>query len=146
MPKKKFAAAVEFMGRLLGRAEFTPQIMERERRYLIERLKVRQEQPVKAAFDAMQKLMYGTHPYANGTSGKTEDLQHITLDEVKDFYRKLWNPETLVIGFAGDCSIDDAEKLANKFAANISWCNEVLPLPEKPRLTWSTPKRLVIMA
>ncbi len=133
VPKKKFASAVEFMGKLLGKAEFTPQIMERERRYLIERLKIRQVQPVKAALDAMQQLMYGNHPYANGTSGKMEDLQSITLNEVRDFYDRLWNPEKVVIGFAGDCTVEDAEKLAEKFAANITWSNESPELPEKPQ-------------
>lgn len=133
VPKKKFAAAVDFMGKLLVKAEFTSPIMERERRYLIERLKVRQAQPVKAAFDAVQKLMYGNHPYANGTSGKEEDLQKLTLDEVSDFYRKLWDPAKVVIGFAGDCTVEDAEKLAEKFAANIAWSSEVCSLPDKPQ-------------
>ena len=133
VPKKKFASAVEFIGKLLGKAEFTPQIMERERRYLIERLKIRQEQPVKAAFDMVHRLMYGNHPYANGTSGKMEDLQNITLDEVRDFYRKLWNVDQIVIGFAGDCNVEEAVVLAEKFAANISWNTEAAMFPEKPQ-------------
>ena len=132
VPKKKFARAVEFVGRLLGEADFTAEIFERERRYLLERLKVRQEQPVRAAFDTMQRIMYGTHPYANGTYGTTEDLLNITLDEVKDFYKKLWNPEKIIVGFAGDCSLSEAEKLAEKFLANITFSDWAAERPEKP--------------
>jgi zinc protease len=117
---------------LLGEAEFTAEMFERERRYLLERLKVRQEQPVRAAFDTMQRIMYGDHPYAKGTYGTAEDLQNITLDEVKDFYSKLWNPEKIIVGFAGDCSLSEAEKLAEKFLDNMTFTDWAAERPAKP--------------
>ncbi len=133
VPEKKFRKAVEFIGKLLANAEFTPTVLERERNYLLSRLQVRRENPVKAALDCAQRTMYGSHPYANGTAGELAALKSITLEEVKEFYRKLWNPEQTAFAFGGACSRKDAETLAENLSKKLPWVTEESRmLPERP--------------
>ena len=133
VPKRKFPAAVEFIGKLLSRAEFPEDIFERERSYLLSRLQVRKENPVRTAFDHAQKMLYGSHPYANGTAGNFEDLEALDAASVESFYRKLWNPERAAVAFGGDCSLAEAEKLAAMLDGMFNWNrDEKLEMPEAP--------------
>lgn len=133
VPKRKFAAALDFIATLLAEAKFAQEVFERERHYLLEQLKVRHNHPVRAAFDRAGAILYGSHPYAAGTVGKAEDLQTLTLDEVREFYHNLWDVKKIAIGIGGDCSENEAVTLAERFFAKLelrSGCSGILP--DKP--------------
>lgn len=134
VPKRKFQPALEFISTLLRDAEFTPEIFERERNYLIEQLKVRSNHPVKAAFDRAGALLYGTHPYSAGTVGKIADLQTLSLSDVKEFYHSLLDIDCAAIGIGGDCSVNEAVHLAEKFVSVLDFrSGAAATLPEKPQ-------------
>lgn len=133
VPERKFLAAVKFVGELLANAEFTPVILERERNYLLSRLQVRRENPVKAALDSAQRTMYGEHPYANGTAGEPAAIKNMTLKDVQDFYHDLWCPAKCAFAFGGACSRKDAEMLSEMLAQKLfANAGNARNLPERP--------------
>ena len=52
--------------------------------------------------EALYQFIYGPeHPYGTLTLGRVEDVQALTLDDVKAFYAAHYTPENLTVGLAG---------------------------------------------
>ena len=74
--------------------------------------------------------MFGEHPYAKPTEGNPATVQALTLDAVKQFWTRAYNPQHAVFIIAGDVSSDQVRsKLETVFAG---WRNQVTkPAPER---------------
>lgn len=69
----------------------------------------------------MRELAYTTHPYRWMTIGK--ELSHIenaTLDDVKMFFRKHYNPSNAILVVAGNVKAEEVKRLAEKWFAPIA--------------------------
>jgi len=77
-----------------------------------------------------QKLYPASHPYGHLDYGTVAGLKSITLDDVKDFYRKNYTRGALSTAVAGGSNNDLVKKLSTEFAA-------ALPdgKPTRPELT-----------
>ncbi|MBT8143390.1 MAG: insulinase family protein, partial [Gammaproteobacteria bacterium] len=52
--------------------------------------------------EALYNLVYGPdHPYGSLNYGASDDLESITLDDVKDFYNRHYVADNLIVGLAG---------------------------------------------
>jgi zinc protease len=68
----------------------------------------------------MRELAYKTHPYRWMTIGK--ELSHIeeaTLEDVKAFFHKHYNPSNAILVVAGNISAEEVKKLAEKWFGPI---------------------------
>lgn len=73
----------------------------------------KQESPnamIKGYFDA---LLYQGHPYANNHTGTLTSVEAITLDKVKAFHSKWYNPDNSALVIVGDF---DSKKIRNQIA------------------------------
>jgi zinc protease len=95
-----------------------------------------QESPsamIKGYFDA---LLYQGHPYANNHNGTVTTVEAISLDKVKAFHAKWYNPDNSALVVVGDF---DSKKIRNQIAKLFgSWKGKtpssVTPaLPQKER-------------
>lgn len=64
----------------------------------------------------LQTMIYENHPYGSIEAGKVSSLKSITLDDVKNFYKKFYNQSNLTIGIAG--SFD--QKFLDKIKKDLS--------------------------
>jgi len=65
-------------------------------------------------------MVYQKHPYRWNTIGK--DISHIenaTMDDVKSFYAKYYNPNNAIVAVAGDVNVGQIKKLAEKWFGGI---------------------------
>ena len=65
--------------------------------------------------ERLYNLIYADHPYQHHSVGKVSELQKISLDQVKAFYRSNYTRKNLVIGVAGGYPADFAERLEKDF-------------------------------
>lgn len=73
-------------------------------------------QPYGDVWLLLRPLAYKVHPYLWATIGK--DISHIekaTIDDVKNFYRKFYNPNNAVLTVAGDVETEEVRKLTEKW-------------------------------
>lgn len=68
--------------------------------------------------EALYQFIYGAdHPYGTLTLGLVEDVQALTLDDVKSFYAAHYSPTNLTVGLAGGYPTDFVTRLRSDLAA-----------------------------
>lgn len=136
-----FAGLVEFSGGLLRlvselaqQASFPADEFERERRQMIEGLRIERTTPGFLAGERFRKILFGSHPY--GTVAPTEaQVDGYKLEQLKDFYRQNYRPGNALLVIVGDFS--PKEMLAQIEDAFGSWPagkGEEAPDPPLPKL------------
>jgi len=59
--------------------------------------------------------LFAANPGFGWTLGKAEDIEHFSLEEVKAFHDKLYNPSNLVLTISGNLSIEKVMKLVKNY-------------------------------
>lgn len=103
----------------LDEAEFSKeiQVVMEERRLRTE------DQPESLVYEKFMSEAYGAHPYGHPVIGWMADLEHITVNDVRDWYRRWYRPNNAVLVVAGDVKPREVVELAKKYFG---------PLPSRP--------------
>jgi predicted Zn-dependent peptidase len=136
-----FSGLVDFSNELLRlvaeltqHASFPADEFERERRQLVEGLKIERTTPGFLASERLRRVLFGAHPY--GTISPTEaQAEAYRLDELKDFYKRYYRPGNALLVMVGD--FEPQAMLAQVEKSFGSWANapvEDAPNPALPAL------------
>ena len=136
-----FAGLVDFSNELLGlvselaqHASFPADEFERERRQLIEGLRIERTTPGFLASERMRRVLFGSHPY--GTISPTEEqVAGYTVERLKDYYRGFYRPGNALLVMVGDFSPEKMlEQIETIFGAWADAPVEKAPDPGLPEL------------
>jgi len=115
---------------------FTDKSLEVQRSVVIEEFKQRYlNQPYGDVWLELRPLAYEKHPYKWATIGK--ELSHIenaTMEDVKAFFQKHYNPSNAIICIAGNFELDYLKDVVNKWYGDIPSGKKparILPLEPK---------------
>lgn len=87
------------------------------------------------AKEAMYEAIYGDeHPYGSYNGGHAQDLEKLTLDDVKLFYAKYYTPANLVFGLAGGYTDAFRDHVTADLAALPQGGTAELALPQPPAI------------
>ncbi|MFQ5646954.1 MAG: M16 family metallopeptidase [bacterium] len=76
------------------------------------------DDPTSAVIEDLYAAAFKVHPYRNPVIGWMTDLNHLTVDEVKKYYRKYYAPNNAVISVVGDFNPDQLlEKIKKTFGS-----------------------------
>ncbi|MFY0599870.1 MAG: insulinase family protein [Cyclobacteriaceae bacterium] len=117
---------------------FDPEVLEVQRKVVIEEFKQRYlNQPYGDLWLKLRPLAYKTHPYQWATIGK--EISHIedaTMDDVKAFFHKFYDPSNAVLVIAGDITEKKALELTEKWFGHIQSKGKVIQdIPKEPAQT-----------
>lgn len=100
---------------------FTDKSLEVQRSVVIEEFKQRYlNQPYGDAMLELRPLVYNVHPYKWATIGK--EIKHIedaTMADVKDFFKKHYNPSNAILCVAGNLKLEQVKTLVDKWFGSI---------------------------
>jgi zinc protease len=88
----------------------------------------------------VKNLYPADHPYNWEVIGSLEDLDHSTLEDVKEFYRRWYVPNNVTLVVAGDFDPAQARKWVEKYFGEIKRGEDVKPLPKRPGAVKETVK------
>lgn len=111
--------ALDIMARVLQQPLFPEAILKREKARIIAGLKEAETKPESIADKALQKAVYGAHPYALHVSGEVASVDNITAADLKDFYRAHYQAGGAVVAIMGDVTRAEAEAIAQKLTAQL---------------------------
>jgi len=112
-PSDSLETASKLLHSILNESLFEQDKFDRERHIAIESIKSREMNPQKVAENALNKIMYGEHPYSKPITGTVESLKNLTPEAVRLFYNSVcFTPSKCVIGIAGDISKANALKFS----------------------------------
>ncbi|MDR2084949.1 MAG: insulinase family protein [Bacteroidales bacterium] len=68
----------------------------------------------------IKKTLYPKgHPYHSTVIGEVEDLKSITLDDIKEFYKKYYSPNNATLAICGNIDIEKTKTLVEKYFGEI---------------------------
>ena len=130
-----FAGLVDYSNDLLGlvselaqQASFPEDEFERERRQLVEGLRIERTTPGFLASERLRRVLFGAHPY--GTISPTEEqVAGYRIEQLKEFYQRYYRPGNGLLVVVGDFSPQPMlAQIENAFG---SWADgQVDPAPD----------------
>ena len=126
---------------------FSKKSLEVQRKVVCEEFKEHYiNKPYGDVWHKLRTLVYTTHPYKWMTIGAS--LKHVedaTLQDVKDFFKKHYNPANAILTVAGNINIAQVKELAEKWFAPIPAGEKYdRNLPAEPKQT--APRMLEVKA
>ncbi len=111
--------------------------LESERQVVLEERRVRTENsPMGQAFLAMYSTAYKVHPYRWPIIGWREDIENYTVEKLKNFYEKWYQPNNAILVIAGDIDIGETKALVKKYYSSISRKEiKLQEIPQEPEQT-----------
>ncbi|MGH9678871.1 MAG: M16 family metallopeptidase, partial [Candidatus Acidiferrales bacterium] len=92
---------LRLVSELAQQASFPAEEFERERRQLLEGLKIQRTTPGFLASERLRRVLFGAHPY--GTIAPTEEqAKGYRLEQLKDFYRRNYRSGNALLVLVGD--------------------------------------------
>ncbi|MBI9033861.1 MAG: insulinase family protein [Bacteroidales bacterium] len=128
---------------------FSEKSLEVQRQVVIEEFKQRYlNQPYGDVWLLLRPLVYTKHPYQWPTIGKEiTHIENASMDDVKAFYKKFYNPSNAILSVAGDVTVEEIRALCQKWFAPIEnhdeYTREILPEPKQEEARFLSVERNV---
>ena len=118
----------------------------KENQVVMEERRMRTEdQPQAQVYENLMAATFEANPYRRPVIGWMDDIRNLTLDEVKNWYRRWYAPNNVTLVVAGDIRPDDVHKLADQYFGGIS--SRTLPVrKEQSEPAQTGIKRIVVKA
>jgi predicted Zn-dependent peptidase len=117
---------------------FSKKSLEVQRKVVCEEFKEHYiNKPYGDVWHKMRELTYTVHPYRWMTIGaELSHIENATLDDVKGFFNKHYNPGNAILVVAGNVTVEEVKRLTEKWFAPIPAGEKyVRNLPVEPKQT-----------
>lgn len=120
LEKSRLPIAFELEADRMQNLRFDEAEFKKEREVVIEERRLRiEDQPDSLVYEKFISEAYRVHPYGRPVIGFMQDLERITLDDLKDWYRRWYRPNNAVLVIVGDVKPSAVVELAKKYFGGI---------------------------
>jgi zinc protease len=130
-PTEQLDEAVRLAKLVLQKPDFPQDQFDKLKTQAVNGLIAELASPTTVADREVSKLLYGDTPL--GRSSTPESLESISLQDVKDYYAKVYHPQEAILVVQGDVTAERGEQLARQLVDG-DWANAKSALPEAPKL------------
>lgn len=92
---------------------------EREKKVILSEGKINESNIFEKLHTDFIASSFTDDPFRNPVIGWTSDVKNITLQQVKSFYRKYYNPQNATLSIVGDVNYHETLELVGKYFGNI---------------------------
>ncbi len=93
---------------------------EKEIRVVMEERRLRtDDQPISLLYEALNATAHFAHPYRHPIIGWMGDLQHMTVEDTRNWYRRWYAPNNATMVVTGDVDAKQVFKLAQKYFGSL---------------------------
>ncbi len=110
---------VDLLGRVLGTPEFPEDELARLKRETSAEIVEARDNDRSLAQHFFRRNLFAGHPYGRSSLGTVASVQAIERSDVSAFYAHHFARANLVIGFAGDVTVEQAKELASRLFAGL---------------------------
>jgi predicted Zn-dependent peptidase len=75
--------------------------------------------PVERLLDQIKSTAYVAHPYHHAIVGHMSDIQNLTREEARAYFKKYYVPSNMVVAIVGDVKTKDVIKMADKYFGRL---------------------------
>lgn len=133
LPAQKISLAFDIESDRMRNVVIDPEAVESERTVIISERQGNENSPLFLLSEEVSAAAYRVHPYGHETLGHLCDLQSMTCDMLRDYYRIHYAPNNAILAIAGDFNAIEIERLAERYFGGIE------PGPEIPAVSAAEP-------
>lgn len=113
-PSHALSEVFELEADRFRRLRLTDEHLAVERNVIIEELRLYENQPVMRAMRLLMQQVGRGHAYALDPLGRRQDLEALSLEDLRSFYCRLYRPDNVFVVLAGDVTCPQARDLADR--------------------------------
>ncbi|MEA2603358.1 MAG: zinc protease [Acidobacteriota bacterium] len=117
--------------------------VERWRRQALSGIQIQEQSASYLATQAVQRLVFGAHPFGSPASGTSESLRGLTRDDLAAFHKRQFVPNGALLAVVGDVKPADAFARAERALGGWAKGGD-LPFPQVPLPRYERPRIVVI--
>jgi predicted Zn-dependent peptidase len=110
-----FSIAIDTLANMLLSSAFEAVEMEKEKRVVIEEIRMYEDTPDELVMDMLAAGIYRDHPLGYTILGQEENLQAFTPNDLRQYISEQYQPQNIVVAIAGhideDTAISEVERL-----------------------------------
>ena len=111
-----FGLALETLSDMLLNSKFAEEELVKERRVIVEEIKMYEDAPDELVHDLIAEVVYPTHPLGYNILGTEESLNSLSQQDLFSYMEKNYTTDNLVLSIAGNVKRDDVlEKVKTLF-------------------------------
>ncbi|MEK7482901.1 MAG: insulinase family protein [Planctomycetota bacterium] len=116
----RFEVALEIEANRMQNCLFEEHEFQSEKMVVIDELMQGKDSPWNSLDEEVYQLSYRLHPYHRPIIGWKEDLIRVELDQVKNYYRRFYQPNNATLVLVGDVSEEKTMERVRKLFGSIS--------------------------
>lgn len=97
-----------------------PEEIEREKRVVIEEIKMYEDSPEEQVHDLYEQVLWKTHPLGKPIIGTEKTVSSLTRDSILEYMATFYSPERIVVSAAGNLDHDRLVKLVENALSDMS--------------------------
>ncbi len=113
--KEQFEVGLEVISEMLGYPTFDPVEVDNEREVVIEEIKRSIDNPSRQSSRLLFSTMYKKHPYGIPVIGYEKNISSVSVDTIKDYFKRRYVPKNMFLVVTGDIELREAKKLVKKY-------------------------------
>jgi zinc protease len=128
LPAHKISLALDIESDRMRNAAFDADEVESERTVIISERQGNENSPLFLLNEEVSAAAYRVHPYGHETLGHLCDLQTMTCDMLRDYYRTYYAPNNAILAIAGDFNAGEIERITERYFGGIEAGPEIPPV------------------
>jgi len=128
----RWETALEIEANRMTSCAFDPAEFAAEKQVVLEELSMGQDDPWNMLWQTTEALTYQVHPYHRPIIGYREDLERLTHDGMRAFYRRHYGPNRAFLAVVGDIELNSAEKRIRDLFGGIAPAEARAPVLAEP--------------
>ena len=129
LPSKHFALGADVSRDLVSGPLFAKNALERERKVILEEIKMYHDNPGYYVLEKIKELLY-QKPFGMPISGTLESVSRLSREKVIRLFKEMYTTNNLIFSVVGDVDFDDVIREAKKFPRSLKKINSI-PLVKK---------------
>jgi len=117
--KDRWELALKLEAARMAKCIFPDSEFESEHQVVAEERRLWDNRPTSALWEQFEAIANLVHPHRNPTIGWPSDVANYTVEQVREWYKKYYNPANAVLVIAGDIRPDDVRAEVTKYFGRI---------------------------
>ncbi|MBP5328195.1 MAG: insulinase family protein [Bacteroidales bacterium] len=105
---------LELFADILFHSTFPDKEIEKEKSVVLEEINSYKDTPAELIYDDFEEYIFAGHPLAHNILGNKKNVRRFTTDEIKDFMRRNYTTERMVISIVGNEDFGKVVRLCEK--------------------------------
>ena len=105
--------ALDILTDMLRGSLFDTDEMEREKRVVLEEIKMYEDSPEDRIHEIFESTLWSTHPLGKAIIGSDKTVSGLTRDNIVDYIAECYRPDRIVLSAAGNIPHDELVQMAS---------------------------------